>query len=100
MMDGKQARLYLTVYQALVGAAFLQCRGGERSHALLRAWSYYARPLIDLLWQEDADPAAVESAHRMVGWLLWFRDLENPEAYFHSIVARDGKHSAVKQSFL
>jgi hypothetical protein len=86
MMDGQQARMYFLVYRALVGAAFVQSTGGERSYALLRAWSYYATPLTSLLWQEDADPIAVDTAHQLIGWLLWFRDLEDPEEYFRSMV--------------
>ena len=97
MMDGKQARLYFMVYTALVGSAFVQCKGGERSYALLRAWSYYARPLTDLLWLEDSDPVAVDTAHQLIGWLLWFRELDNPEAYFLNIMARDAKPKGVTQ---
>ncbi len=88
MMGGNQARMYFQVYKALVGSAFIMSKGRERSYALLRAWSYYARPLTDLLWAEDADPVAVDTAHQLVGWLLWFRDLEDPEAYFRSIMSR------------
>lgn len=96
-MDGKQARLYLLVYKALVGAAFVQCEGGERSYALLRAWSYYARPLIDLIWQEDSDPVAVDTAHQLIGWLLWLKGLDNPEVFFRSIMVSEGKSQEVKQ---
>jgi hypothetical protein len=83
MMDGRQARLYFQVYQALVGAAYVQTSGGERSHALLRAWTYYARPLIDVLWYEDSDPVSVETAHQLIGWLLWLRGQQDPETFFH-----------------
>ena len=88
MMDGAQARLYFVTYKALVGAAFVQSKGGERSYALMRAWSYYARPLIDVLWGEDVNPIAMETAHQLIGWLLWFKDLENPEAFFSEIAER------------
>jgi hypothetical protein len=97
-MDGKQARMYFMVYKALVGSAFIQTTGRERSYALLRAWSYYARPLTDLLWLEDSDPVAVEIAHQLIGWLLWFQDLDNPEAYFRSIMQREGSYQRVNQS--
>jgi hypothetical protein len=96
-MGDKQARMYFLVYRALVGAAFVQSTGGERSYALIRAWNYYARPLIDLLWHEDSDPVAVETANQLVGWLLWFRDLDHPEAYFRSIMAREPKPQKAKQ---
>ena len=97
MMDGQQARMYFTMYKALVGAAFIQSKGRERSYSLLRAWSYYARPLTDLLWQDDSDPVAVETAHQLIGWLLWFKDLKNPEVYFRGILVRDGQVQEVKQ---
>jgi len=89
-MDGKQARIYFVVYKALVGAAFIQATGRERSYALLRAWSYYARPLTDLLWLEDSDPVAVEIAHQLIGWLIWLKDLDNPEGYFRSLIPKEG----------
>jgi hypothetical protein len=98
MIDGRQARIYFMVYRALVGAAFIQSTGGERSYSLLRAWSYYARPLTDLLWQDDSDPIAMETAHQLIGWLLWFKDLEDPEGYFRSIMARERALQVVKQT--
>jgi hypothetical protein len=98
MMNGKQARIYFQVYRALVGSAFVQSTGRERSYALLRAWAYYATPLTSLLWEEDADPLAVEIAHQLVGWLLWFRDLEDPEVYFRSMMPRESTRQGVKQT--
>ncbi len=96
-MDGKQARLYFMVYRALAGAAYIQSTGGERSYALIRAWNYYARPLIDLLWREDSDPMAVDTAHQLIGWLLWLKGLDNPEVFFRSIMVSEGKSQEVKQ---
>ena len=98
MMGGQQARMYFIVYKALVGAAFLQSTGRERSYSLLRAWSYYARPLTDLLWQDDSDPVAVETSHQLVGWLLWFSDLEDPEEYFRSLLPKEKQVSGVEQT--
>lgn len=84
-MDGTQARLYLRVYQSLVGAAYIQSKGGERTYALLRAWSFYARPLVDVVWDEESDPIAVETAHQLFGWLIWLRGLPDPETFFRNI---------------
>ena len=89
-MDGAQARLYFDVYRALVGAAFIQSRGKERSYEVGRAWSYYARPLVDELWAEDGNPIAEQTAHELLGWLQWLKNLENPEGYFRGLVAAKG----------
>ncbi len=95
-MDGTQARLFLRIYQSLVGAAYIQTHGGERNHALLRAWSYYARPLVDVAWDEEADPIAVETAHQLFGWLIWLRGLPDPEAFFRNIHSDRESASAIR----
>lgn len=89
LMDGALARHFFIVYKGLVGAAYLRMHGRERSHALLRAWSYYARPVIDVLWYEDSHPVAVETAHHLIGWLLWLQRLSDPEAMFREIEQQD-----------
>jgi hypothetical protein len=84
-MDGQQAHIYFQWYKALVGAAYLLYRGGERSYALSRAWSYYAQPIIGTLWDEEAHPEAVATAHQLMGWLWWLRSLDDPEAFFKKL---------------
>ena len=84
-MDGSQARQYFIVYKALVGAAYIQASGMERAYSLSRAWSYYARPVIDTLWYPDSDPVAVETAHQLLGWLLWLHDVSDPELVFREL---------------
>jgi hypothetical protein len=81
-MEGGQARTYFELYKALVAAAYIQHDGRERSYALLRAWSYYASPLIDTFWYEDENPVAVETAHHLMGWLWWLKRLDEPEQHF------------------
>jgi hypothetical protein len=95
VMEGAQARSYFICYKALVGASFVQATGAERAFALMRAWSYYARPLIDVLWDEEANPVAREVAHQLVGWLLWFQDLDDPENFFRDILAREESRKAM-----
>ena len=88
-MDGNQSVLYFELYKALVGAAYVQHQGRERSNALGRAWSSYARPLIDLLWDDDSDPKALQSARRLIGWLGWLGELSDPEAFFRATYTRE-----------
>ncbi len=95
VMEGAQARTYFIAYKALVGASYLQATGAERRYSLMRAWSYYARPLVDVLWDEDADPVARDVAHQLVGWLIWFRDLHEPESFFRDILEREEARKAL-----
>lgn len=87
-MNAELAQTYFRFYRALVGAAYLLHQGNARTYALLRAWSYYARPVVDTLWEEDADPLAEETAHQLMGWLLWLKGLDDPEAFFRSLQSK------------
>ena len=81
-MDREQAHTYLRAYQAMVGSAYMMYEGRERARALLRAWTYYAQPLIDEIWREEYDLHTVTITRELIGWLWWLRDLYDPAAYF------------------
>jgi hypothetical protein len=87
-MEPRQAVTYLNLYKALVGAAHVMHDGKARTQALLRAWSYYASPLVALLWEQGVDPTSWEVAQHLVSWLLWFQDLEDPESFFRTLYHR------------
>lgn len=78
----QEARVYLEIYEALVGAAYVLYTGEEQAQALLRAWRVYAVPLIDVFGEEEWDPRAYQAAQALIGFLSWLHDLEDPEAYF------------------
>jgi len=78
----REAQVYREVYEALVGAAYVLHQGEERSQMLLRAWSYYAVPLLEVLREEECHPVAYQAAQQLIGYLVWLHHLEDPEAYF------------------
>ena len=90
-LDGPTARTYFMFYVALVGAAYIQSRGAERKHALKRAWSYYACPLVDCLWDDEPNPAAELVAHELMGWLWSLKALKDPEAAFRELYEEEKK---------
>lgn len=84
----QEARVYLEIYEALVGAAYVLYSGEERAQALLRAWRLYAIPLIDVFGEEEWDARAYQAAQGLIGFLHWLHDLEDPEGFFRKYYQR------------
>lgn len=87
-MSPQQALTNFKIYCALVGAAYVLHEGEARRHAILRAWSNYASPLLALLTDRNADPCSREVAMHLTNWLKWLHDLPDPEAIFQATVQR------------